>query len=115
MLVLTVALDLSLRQAGWSGHWLRIVTHLLDIVAICAAAWLVAALLQVAEDAALIRYRLDVQDNRSARTIHTEVQLMRRVTVAAVVMLSPIGALFTFAEARLLDTNCSPLRVWSPR
>jgi hypothetical protein len=105
LLVLILTLDLSLREAGWSGHWLPIVTHLLDIVAIGAAAWLVAALLLVVEDAALLRYRLDVQDNREARTVHTQVQLLRRVTVAAVVMLSLIGALFTFREARLLGTS----------
>lgn len=103
--VLSVVLEVSLRHTGWSGYWLRILTHAVEIVAIGAAAWVVAALLLVVEDAALLRFRVDVQDYLSARAVHTQIQLLRRVTVAAVVMLSLIGALFTFREARLIGTS----------
>jgi hypothetical protein len=65
-----------------------------------AVAWLVAALLLVAEDAALARFRTDVPDNRRARQVHTQVVVLRRVTVAAVAVLAVGAMLMTFPQAR---------------
>jgi len=68
-------------------------------------AWLVGALLFVLEDSALPRLRTDVEDNRHARTVRTQVMVLRRVTVAVVAILGVGVALTTFREVRLLGTS----------
>ena len=49
----------------------------------------------MAEDTALSRYRTDVRDNRVARTVHTQVRLIRRVTAATVAVLAVGSMLLT--------------------
>jgi small-conductance mechanosensitive channel len=104
-LLLTLTLDLGLRDTNLHGGWRYGVAHLLDILAIAAGAWLLATMLLLVEDAALSRFRTDVLDNRSARTVHTQIQLLRRVTVAASVVAAIIISLFTFREARIIGTS----------
>jgi small-conductance mechanosensitive channel len=105
VLLVLLTLDIALRHTDLRGPWRYGLTHGLDIAAIAAGAWLLATLLLIAEDAALERFSTDVQDNRSARTVHTQIQLLRRITVAASVVAAIIISLFTFREARLVGTS----------
>ncbi|GIH13523.1 mechanosensitive ion channel protein MscS [Rugosimonospora africana] len=105
ILLLMLTLDIGLRHTSLDGGWRNGVAHLLDILAIAAGAWLLATMLLLVEDAALSRFRTDVLDNRSARTVHTQIQLLRRITVAASVVAAIIISLFTFREARLVGTS----------
>jgi small-conductance mechanosensitive channel len=78
------------------------------IAALCVigtAAWLLGALLFVLEESALPRLRTDVEDNRHARAVRTQVMVLRRVTVAVVAILAVGAALTTFREVRLLGTS----------
>ena len=74
--------------------------HGLLLALIGVVAWLVAALLLVVEDAALARFRTDVPDNRRARQVHTQVVILRRVTIAAMAVLALGAMLTTFPQAR---------------
>jgi small-conductance mechanosensitive channel len=69
------------------GWWdaLRLV---LRIAVIGFGAWLLAAVLLFVEDLGLRHYRVDVADNRAARRARTQVLLVRRLTVALVVVLA---------------------------
>jgi small-conductance mechanosensitive channel len=87
---------LALNGRDWSGPTL----HLLGLALIVAGAWFFAALLFVVEDTALAHYRTDVRDNRVARTVHTQVRLIRRVTVAGVTVLTIGTMLLTLPGAR---------------
>jgi small-conductance mechanosensitive channel len=98
--VVLVALQLAIRQATTSGDWRPTVLHALWLGLIAAGAWLVAALLVVLEDVALSRYRTDVQDNRHARKVHTQIMVVRRVTIAAVALVAIGSMLVTFPAAR---------------
>src|SRR2546430_10233492 len=80
LLVAVYALDIGMRWSDLTGVWRGPVVHLLDLVAIGAGAWLVTGLLFVVEDAALSAFRTDVRDNQQARTVHTQVQVIRRFT-----------------------------------
>jgi small-conductance mechanosensitive channel len=104
-LLFIIAIDLALRGSDLHGGWFHPVTHVIDVAAIGAGGWLLGALLFVAEDLALLRFRTDVQDNRAARTVRTQVQLLRRVTVAAIVIIAFAAALLTFREARIVGTS----------
>ena len=103
-LVVTIALDVGLRASSMAeGHWRRLVVHLADLSVIAASAWLITSLLFVVEEAALSKFRTDVRDNRYARTIHTQVVVLRRVTVEPGRQIYPLSAVtpLRFAQDRI--------------
>src|SRR6478735_7188084 len=91
-----VALAISVPDADWESSWMRAIGHVLLIALIAAATWLVGTLAFVVEDLALSRYRVDVKDNRHARRVRTQVQLLRRITVAVLVIVGVAAVLLTF-------------------
>ncbi|WP_239068671.1 mechanosensitive ion channel domain-containing protein [Cellulomonas pakistanensis] len=91
-----VALAISVSDADWETSWMRAVGHVLLIALIAATTWLVGTLAFVVEDLALSRYRVDVKDNRHARRVRTQVQLLRRITVAVLVIVGVAAVLLTF-------------------
>jgi hypothetical protein len=95
-----LAVQFALRAVTATGTWRPPLLHGLWLALIAASAWLVAALLIVVEDAALARFRTDVQDNRHARRIHTQVTVVRRVTIAVIAVLALGAMLVTFPSAR---------------
>ncbi|QFZ23086.1 mechanosensitive ion channel family protein [Saccharothrix syringae] len=99
-----VAVQFSLGVVA-SGDWRPVALHLTGIALILAGAWLLAALLVVIEDATLARIRVDVSDNRHARRVHTQITLIRRVTVVVVGVLAMAAVLMTFPEARAAGTS----------
>ncbi|GAA1346934.1 mechanosensitive ion channel [Catellatospora bangladeshensis] len=99
-----VAVQFSLGVVA-QGQWRPIALHAVGIALILAGAWLLAALLVVAEDATLSRIRVDVSDNRHARRVHTQITLVRRVTVVVVGVLAVAAVLMTFPSARAAGTS----------
>ncbi|MEH1099036.1 mechanosensitive ion channel family protein [Micromonospora sp. CPCC 205561] len=81
-------------------QWRQVLLHLLVLGVIAGVAWLVASLLVVAEDTALARFRVDVPDNRHARRVRTQVVMLRRLTIAVVVVLAVGVMLMTFPAVR---------------
>ncbi|MFC6564339.1 mechanosensitive ion channel family protein [Actinoplanes utahensis] len=81
------------------------VVHVLVLLCIAAGAWLVGATLLVLEDMALARWRTDVPDNLKSRRIKTQVVMLRRVTVAAIVVLTVGVMLMTFPDIRALGAS----------
>ncbi|WP_229072518.1 mechanosensitive ion channel family protein [Actinoplanes sp. DH11] len=81
------------------------VMHTLVLLCIAASAWLVGAILLVCEDVALARWRTDVPDNRKHRRIKTQVVMLRRVTVAAIVVITLGVMLMTFPGIRALGAS----------
>jgi small-conductance mechanosensitive channel len=103
--VALATLTVALRGSGIREDWRSPVEHILLLLVIGSSAWLLAALLFVIEDAAMERFRTDVQDNRHARTVRTQITLLRRVTVAAVTVIAIGAMLMTFREARIVGTS----------
>ncbi|QZN87721.1 mechanosensitive ion channel domain-containing protein [Cellulomonas sp. C5510] len=92
-----IALRVSVPDGTWeSSGWMRLTGHVLLIALIVAVTWLVGTLAFVVEDAALSRYRVDVKDNRHARRVRTQIQLLRRITVAVLVIVATAAVLLTF-------------------
>ncbi|MEV0898563.1 mechanosensitive ion channel domain-containing protein [Actinoplanes sp. NPDC049802] len=81
------------------------VMHVLVLLCIAAFAWLVGAMLLVLEDMALARWRTDVPDNLKSRRIKTQVVMLRRVTVAGIVVLTIGVMLMTFPDIRALGAS----------
>ncbi|HQY34583.1 mechanosensitive ion channel domain-containing protein [Actinotalea sp.] len=94
------ALRLAVAAPPAGPAWRLAAEHVALVALILSAAWLVGALAFVVEDAALARYRMDVPDNRHARRVRTQVSLLRRLTVALLVLGAIAGVLLTFEDAR---------------
>ncbi|PFG35124.1 mechanosensitive ion channel family protein [Sanguibacter antarcticus] len=88
-------------ELGWWG----VAQHLLLIALIIVCAWFVGALAFVIEDSALKRFRTDIPDNRHARRIRTQITVIRRLTVAIIVMCAIAGVLLTFPSAQAAGTS----------
>ncbi|BDZ41538.1 mechanosensitive ion channel protein MscS [Paraoerskovia sediminicola] len=84
--------------------WRAPVNHVLVIVLIGFGAWLLGALALVLEDHMLDRFTVTPEgasaDDRHSRRARTQIQVIRRLTVAAVVIIGIGGALLTFPGAR---------------
>jgi hypothetical protein len=100
-----LAVTLVLDSARGAGEWRDAVVRVLALALIAAVAWLVSVGAFVLEDLALARYRVDVEDNRHARRVRTQVSLVRRLTVAVIAVLAVAGMLLTFPAARAAGTS----------
>jgi small-conductance mechanosensitive channel len=68
-------------------------------------AWLVGVVLLFLGDLALIGARTDVPDNRVARRRRTQVLILRRVTVAVVVLVTVGAVMLTFPGVRAVGAS----------
>jgi len=74
--------------------------HLALVVGIFAIAWVATRATFVAEDLIVARYRTDTADNLHARRVLTQIQVLRRLTVALIAFLAIAIALLTFSAVR---------------
>ena len=81
---------------GWQDATLTVVQ--LAIIATCG--WLLAVFAYALEDLTLARFPIDIADNRRARRVRTQVALLRRISVAAIVVLVLASMLLTLPGAR---------------
>ncbi|MEQ4303972.1 mechanosensitive ion channel domain-containing protein [Plantactinospora sp. B6F1] len=86
---------------GWHEPFFRGI--LLAVIA--SVGWLIAALTDVAADTALRTFRMDVRDNLSARRVHTQITVIRRVAVAVIAVLTIGAMLVTFPQARAVGAS----------
>lgn len=100
LLVALVAAWFAVAAATQTGAWRGPLLHALLVAAIGAGGLLFGSLLLSLEDVARSRFRTDVPDNRAARQVQTQVNILRRVTVALVAVLTMGVALTTFDGVR---------------
>src|SRR2546426_10352574 len=74
-----IGVRIALAVTAGELEWRPGVGHLLLIGLIASVAWLAVAMLLIIETMVLMRYRVDVADNRRARRLRTQVILARRV------------------------------------
>ncbi|WP_236940672.1 mechanosensitive ion channel family protein [Frondihabitans sp. 762G35] len=79
---------------GYQGQ--AIVEQAFRVCLVVSISWLVASLAIYFEDLGLARYRLDQPDNRVARRLRTQVLIIRRLTVALVVIVATGAILLGF-------------------
>jgi Small-conductance mechanosensitive channel len=82
------------------GSWQQPVASILNVAVVAAVAWLVATVVLRIEEFTLQRFRVDVADNLAARRVHTQVSILRRVTIVVISVLAVGAALVTFPQAR---------------
>ena len=88
-----------------SGPFDGTVEHLLVIVVIAAAAWLAIRGLDLVEQFALGRLRIDMEDNRRQRRLRTQVTLLKRVADVVILIVTAGAILMTFEELRTFGAS----------
>ena len=87
------------------GSWDPTFSRAVSAGLVMAVAWLVGTILLGVEDFALQRYRTDATSDAPARRLHTQISIMRRVTIAVITVLGIGTALMTFPEARAIGAS----------
>jgi small-conductance mechanosensitive channel len=95
----------AVRPEAVSPQWWERVELAMRLVLIGSGAWLLASVLVFLEDLALVRWRTDVADNRTARRMHTQVLIIRRLTVVVVVVVALGAALLSFPGVRAVGAG----------
>ena len=110
--LITVGAWAGLRASPDRRHWSAdaaaadgAAEHVLLIVLIITVAWFIGTLAFVVEDAAFLRFRVDVPDNRHARRIRTQIVVLRRLTVVILAVGSVAAVLLTFPAAQAFGTG----------
>jgi small-conductance mechanosensitive channel len=101
LLALTLALPLtSLPTEFRSGF-----QHFITICLISSCGWLLITLVQVVSTLITTRYSIAVADNLHARRIHTQTQVLQRVFVICIIVVTIGVVLMTFPSARQIGTS----------
>jgi small-conductance mechanosensitive channel len=87
------------------GAWRGPLLHGLLVAAIAVVGWLIASVLLTAFESAHTRFGHDPENNLHARRAHTQLIVLRRVTVAGVAVLTIGAVLYTFPSVRGIGTS----------
>ena len=79
---------------------MQVLERISGLSLIAAVAWLIVIFVDVASDLIAFHYRIDVKDNLTARKIGTQIQMMRRIIVVLVIMVTLALMLMTFPSIR---------------
>ncbi|MBT1543679.1 mechanosensitive ion channel family protein [Curtobacterium aurantiacum] len=96
VVLLWIAFTSSIPRNADAYPWRDEVVHAFLILTIAAGCWLACQVAIFLEDLGLHRFRIDVPDNRQARRIRTQVLIIRRLTVALLVIIAVGAILLTF-------------------
>jgi small-conductance mechanosensitive channel len=102
---LWTAFSSSIPDSAANSPWRGTVSHAFLILTIGVSCWLACELAIFLEDLGLHRYRVDVPDNRVARRIRTQVIVIRRLTVAVLVIIAVGSILLTFPGIEAAGTS----------
>jgi small-conductance mechanosensitive channel len=79
--------------------------HIAGLGLIASVAWLSVLLVQVTSDILAGRYRLDVEDNLTARRIQTQFQMLHRIVIILVAIVTLSIMLMTFPAIRHIGVS----------
>ena len=100
-----LAIVLTLPALPLQADLLRHLEHGVGLGLIVTVAWVIILLADVAADVADARHRIDVSDNLAARRIRTQIQVLRRIFVVVVTVVTVAIMLMTFPAIRALGTS----------
>ncbi|TXK18734.1 mechanosensitive ion channel family protein [Homoserinibacter sp. GY 40078] len=98
---LWVAIAVTLPERKWEDA----IDHIALILVIVAIAWLIAGIIGFAVDAVRARYPVDVVDNRIARRIRTQLDILHRLASVVLVILAAGAILLTFPGVQALGAS----------
>ena len=101
LLALTIALPLTSLPEGFRAGF----QHFITICLISSCGWLLITLVEVTSTLVTTRYSIAVADNLHARRIHTQTQVLQRVFVICIIVVTIGVVLMTFPGARQIGTS----------
>jgi small-conductance mechanosensitive channel len=78
--------------------------HLFAILLIALVIWLLTRAMCALSDIVLLRFEMDAKDNLRARAVYTQVNMLRRVVIVAIITIGFAAILMTFDRVRQLGT-----------
>jgi len=99
LLPLLAALSV-VREASIPRDIVGVISHALGLAVIGCIGWLFIDLSNIFHDIVVKRYDLTLADNYSARRMHTQIAVLRRVVVVVIIALSIALMLMTFEPVR---------------
>jgi small-conductance mechanosensitive channel len=103
-LVVLLAVRLAVPFAVPS-EWASGLNHALGLCLIGAISWLVIKAAYLLEDLVMRRFSLSEKDNLRARKIHTQLNVVKRIVIVAVMVLAVGTAMMSFPKVRQLGTT----------
>lgn len=100
LVVPLAAVDVAAATVRLPSSLSALLLRVLGILIVLAVAFLIVRVTYVIDDLVLDRYPLEGPDNLKARQVHTQIQVLRRVTAAVVTILAIAIALLSFPEVR---------------
>ena len=100
-----LALVLALPFAPLPAHLKDVLQHVLGLGVIASVGWGVIILVQVFADVVYARYTIDAEDNLVARRIRTQTEVMQRLIVVVVSVVTLAIMLMTFPPVRHIGTS----------
>ncbi len=85
--------------------WTDAIVHASGLLTIAGVGWTLIALIRLWSDVVVARHRIDVEDNLLARQLGTRVDILSRVGVTIVVIVTAGMILMTFPAIRALGTT----------
>jgi small-conductance mechanosensitive channel len=79
--------------------------HFLTLCVIGILGWLMITLVQVFATLIRTRYSIAVENNLHARRIHTQTEVLERIFIACIVVITLAAMLVTFPQARQIGTS----------
>jgi small-conductance mechanosensitive channel len=95
-----LALSIALPATYLPPNWENPIRHAVVLGMIASVAWLLVSFISVFEDVISERYRVDVSDNLRARKLQTQVQVLRRIGVVVISIVTLSIMLMTFPSIR---------------
>jgi small-conductance mechanosensitive channel len=95
-----MALSLALPFTKIPSELRNTVEHILGLCVIASIGWAVVAMVQLASDLVFERYTIDSPDNLTARTVRTQAQVLQRIFVLIVTVVTASVMLMTFPAVR---------------
>lgn len=100
LVVPLAALEIAIAAISLPRQISGVLLHAVGIALAAAVAWLVVRTTFVLYDMLLLRYQIGRPDNLHARRVHTQVQVLRRVTVLVVSVVAVAVVLLSFSQVR---------------
>lgn len=100
LLLMLIAVRQVVASTTVLGNWQETLVTILQLAVLAVCGWILAVIAFVAEEVTLARFPIDIADNRRARRVRTQVSLLRRLSVAAIITLVIATMLLTLPGAR---------------
>jgi len=100
-----IALSLALPFTPLPERSLPYISRALNLCLIAAVGWAFVVAIQVIGGLLTFRYSIDVEDNLQARRIRTQTQVIQRIAVVMIIVITAAAMLMTFPNARQIGAS----------